>query len=210
MENPFAWMRSWFIFATNVLVRLALDCYDIPLFSWLGDYFELLSDWTSAIAGYLYDAANWWDEVTEAIEDILSWSSIKSLIRNWLSGIEELVDWFQTWEAYVRGIVVLWWATVINEVQSWIDNAIENVQELISQIETYLNTLQSAWDNFTSSILPSLANLIEVNELISSWFKEFAPFWEGWLDWKDKVTEFFADPLQWLYDRVEEFFERFW
>ncbi|GAH56544.1 unnamed protein product [marine sediment metagenome] len=33
----------------------------------------------------------------------------------------------------------------------------------------------------------------------------------GWVqEFRDTITEFFADPLQWFYDRLEEIFERYW
>lgn len=209
--NIFYFIRKGFIWITQVFVDMAMDAYDWPLVgSWLGNGFRDLSDFTAYIAGILYDGEQWWTDVENRLGDVLSWYNIKTLIRDWLPFIDAAIQWYENAWANIWVEINTWWPSVETEIKSWIASATDGIESLISQVESWLSNLQSAWDNFTSTILPTLTNLTDVDNLIASWFTNFTPFWEGWLDWKDSVAEFFADPLQWLYDKMDEWFERFW
>jgi len=88
--------------------------------------------------------------------------------------------------------------------------------------------LQGSWDTFKGKI-PSIDQIIawfsnwwgsvlariiawgaltgaQVDELISSRLKDFDPFWAGWQDFKDRVVEFFSDPVEFIWDRFTDWF----
>jgi len=231
--NPFNYIRSWFVWATNQLIYLALDCYGSALLpNFLGDAFNALSDWTAAIATYSLDLANWYNTVTAKITQILPWATIQSYITNWLRYISDLSTIFYYFWSNVTSVITSWWSSTQYTVQGWISTAQSYLQGQITNLSTYFYYLQSAWDAFKGKI-PSIdaiiswwsnwwgntmANLdswwddrlLDISALIDSAFLSREPFWAGWLDWKDAVIEFVQDPWQWLYDRVEDLFDRFW
>ena len=51
---------------------------------------------------------------------------------------------------------------------------------------------------------------MDIQKLIRSAFKEYEDLWRGWAAIRDQVFDFFKDPEQWVYDRLDKFFERFW
>jgi len=93
--------------------------------------------------------------------------------------------------------------SMITSVRNWTTAQINNLRDLLDNLITL--DMVIAW------VTPWWNDrLKDIQDLFSSWLKESAPFWEGWLDVKDTVVEFFTDPWQWFYDRLEDFFERFW
>ena len=78
----------------------------------------------------------------------------------------------------------------ITEIQAWFTDWTGNVTSVIN-----------TW--WTSTMW-------EVQELINSAFIVRESLWSGWQDLRDKVTEFFTDPEDWLYKSVDRIIERFW
>ncbi len=179
-----------------------------------------------------YDFYQWLDWAADRIDEILSWSNIRSLIGSWLYRIEDAVDWFLSWTYWVRQEISDWWTGILPYILTYVDNAVEGFTDLIEAWDTFWTITFPTWTTellrvgselsaFFAFTLPTLVSftwlttwwnskLTEIDTLINSWFLTFTPFWEGWLDWKGQVTEFFSDPYQWIYDRLDEFFERFW
>lgn len=225
----FSHIRSWFIWATNVLVNWALFFYGWGgIGEWLGDLCSNLSDFTSEVAGYFWDASNWWEEVEWAISDILSWSNIRSLIRSWLDGIEDALDWWDRWWVWVGQEIEDWWPTVWDTIWGWIDAATQGFNDLLAAWDTfwnvtwpqwtsYISELRSLWDTFWTTIFPNLVDfawlgiwwdtrLLDIQGLIDTAIEDLLPFLEGWQEIKDSVLEFFADPLGWLESRFTDWF----
>lgn len=227
--NFFDHIREWFIKATQWLVDAAMWCYNsaLPL-DGLGDIFNDLSDWTSRVAGYLFDASDWYDDVMDELEDILSWTTIRSKIRTWLDGIEDLVDWWENWWTNIKGKVDDWWEDTLDDVKGWIAAAVEGLASLLAAWDTFWNdlwptltslvdTIKAAWDAFIKDTLPNLLDLTfltewwndrvkDVQDLIDTGFKLRDDFWKGWQDIRDTVLEFFDDPLEWLWARFTDWF----
>jgi len=231
--NFFDYIRSWFIWATNVLVRAAIDCYQSPLLpDFLGDAFSDLSDWTSEVAGWLWDAGNWYDYVEDWLAEILPWLDIKQAIRSWLYGIENLVSWWSNWWDNILGRIESWWTGTSLTVQGWISVAVQPFNAVLTAWTNFWNNLwpalgqlvdsiNSSWDNFWTNIYPTLVDftwltswwnsrVTEVSQLINSAFTLRESLWSGWQELRDQVVEFFTDPWGWLYDRLDDFIERMW
>ena len=157
-----------------------------------------------------YEFYQWLDWAADQIDEILSWSNIRSLIRGWLDGIEAALSWFLNWTTWVGQYITDWWSGILPYILTYIDNAVEGLEDFAA-----------TWSNFWTNIFPSLVSfnwldtwwqsrLLEIDALIGSWLASFSPFWEGWQEVRNEVVDFFADPLQWVYSRLDEFFERFW
>lgn len=231
--NFFDSIRSWFIWATNVLVAGAMDAYSsfLPL-DWLGDALNALSDFTSNVAGYLFDASNWYEDTKSLLLDILSWSTIQNYIRNWLTGIEAAVSWFLDWYDQVGSRIDYWWLGVWSTVQDWIDAATLGLDELkaawsnfwsvlLPSIYSQIELLSSNWSNFWSVTFPTLVDftqieawftgkITDIQGLIDGALADFDDLFTWWADFKDDVVQFFTDPWAWLYNKLDDFIERFW
>lgn len=203
--------------------------YDIFLevYSWVypfylaADFFYELSWLFYYLANNFADFGDWLDWAADELEDILSWSTIRSYIRNWLPDLEDAIDWWDRWWVWVGREIDDWWTVTWNTVRTWVYARIDDVEWLISSIETSLNTLKAAWDDwkvkipsfdqvwswFTNWWGNTLANIIawgaltalEIDTLINSRIKEWLPFYEN-------IVEFFTDPLGWLESRFITWF----
>ena len=190
-------------------------CYVFEDLAWaFSDFGDLIWDWKYEIAA------------------ILSWSTIRSYIRNWLPDLENMVVWWWDWWDWVTDTVDEWWYSTKYTVKGWIAIAVEGLDTLkvawgdfwnitFPQWTSTLDNLGAAWDNFWTIILPGLisqidlaawwsARLLDIQGLVDSAFTLREGFWTGWQDWRDKVTEFFTDPEDWLYKAVDRIVERFW
>ena len=162
------------------------------------------------IASLLTDAHTWAGTIAQMVSQGISWELVWSYILQRFPKLEELRDWFSYWWTWVDQRVTNWWAETKTGVISWINAAKDWAWLWIEYLEGRVNGLQVAWDSFVTTTLPTLPNWLDIDELIKSWFTNLSPLWEGWQDWRDKVAEFFSDPEQWLYDRIDSFFERYW
>jgi len=285
--------------ASDFFYSIYLEVLDWVWPFWLAaDFFYSLSRRFSWLAWDFSDFAEWVYDVWDRVLDILDWGDIRGLIRSWLDGIEDLVNWWDRWWIWVGQEIDDWWSSTritvldwISDLESWTQTQLNNLRDtvllLISDIEswtlTQINSVRSAiltiisdleawtitefntvrdwiltlisdvssWtitqiDNVKSAILAIVGNLelwtraeidtimallsalidwdaltawittwwnnrvTDIQGLIDSAFTLRESLWAGWQDWRDSVAEFFADPLEWLYTKMDEFFERFW
>ena len=231
--NFFDYLRSWFIWAANVFLNAALDANRFWLrMDWLIDALIALVDFASECAYGLWKASNWYEDTILLLREILSWSTIKSYIRSWLAGIESAIAWFFDWWYQVGNRIDYWWSGRVSIVQGWIDAATQGFDELKAAWDNFwtitwpgilddIEGLRSEWTNFWSITFPTLVSftwltewfggkLLEIQALIDSAFTLRESLWAGWQEMRDSVVEFFTDPLKWLYDRVEDFMDRYW
>jgi len=191
-----------------------------PLYGLYESFYWLVESW------YLFYQWLLWLE--EYIEDILSWSYIRSLIRSWLYGIEEALDWFQNWGYWVGRYINSWWEATLDSVQEMIDAASQNIDDLIVTWDNFWNVtwpklldelvlLQANWTQFWSVTFPTLVSfdwlsiwwqsrLLEIQALINTALLELSGTLEGWQEIRDSVFEFFNDPWAWLEERFTNWF----
>lgn len=227
------WIVSRLNYIGDFFYELYLECY------YAGFPLDILDSWFYAIcelfynlAWDFYDFSEWVNSVQAKVADILSWSTIWSYILSYVPNLIDIRDWFYYWWENVLDVVVSWWSTTYLVVQGWIEIAVEGLDDLkvawsnfwnitLPELLSNLNSLRAEWDNFWTYTLPNLldiswlttwwsARLIDIQSLIDSAFLLRSSFWEGWQDWRDKVTEFFTDPEDWLYKAADRIVERFW
>lgn len=184
------------------------------------------------LAYYFSDFNEWVDWAANEVGNILSFSNIYSYFRTYFDYASDAWHWVRDAFYYITGIIDDWWWETKLTVQGWIDTAVQGFQSLLNQLDSLLASLQSEWSNFKAKI-PSINEVLswftnwwsntlarviawgaltatQISSLVDSAFTARDSFWAGWQDVKNDVTEFFTDPLQWLYDRLETFFDRFW
>lgn len=231
------WFMTWIMQRlgeiSGFFYELYLDCY------YAGWPLELLDTWFYAISRYFadlswdfYDFNLWLDYAAGKITEILSYSDIWSYFGYWFDRAEWAWSWVTDAFWNVWNIVDDWWSSASWTVLAWIDEAVSGVRTLVDQANIWLANLQASWDDFKGRIptidqviywwsnwtgeLLSVVNswwtgtLLEVSALIDSAFIIRGDFWQGWQDWRDKVTEFFTDPEDWLYKSLDRIIERFW
>jgi len=202
----------------NALNNISLRCYDIYLeiLGWVYPFwlaaepFWGLSNFFNSLAWHFYDFASVFEAFIEKARLILSWNTIWSYIQSYIPNWNKIGNWFSEWYSNVLSITNTWWSSTQLGVWSWISAAKSDLLSLMNNLTGWLGSLQVEWSGFLTTTLPNLANWTGVDGLIKSWFSNFTPFWEGWQEIKEQVVDFFSDPEQWFYDRLDNFFERFW
>ena len=165
-------------------------------FGWLAYYFSFLNNWLVWAA--------------DEIDKILSTTDIWSYFKWWFNAAENAWSWVYDAVKNVKAIIESWWSSKYQDILALIEGAKGWSKALIDSVASQLSSLTTRWDSFTSSILPNLADWTGVEELIATATSDLLPLIEGWQEFKEAIVSFFSDPLQWLYNRLDEFFERFW
>lgn len=228
---------GWIIERFNWLSEYFYDIY-LEVLSWVWPFYNaaylflFLSEVSSQLAWDFYDFSLWIVEVHDRVAQVLSWSTIWSYILSYVPNLEEIRDWFYHWWSNVYGVVTDWWSSTSTTVLGWIDETKQWAQLWIDYLQGQVNALgvriddvlalipdvsdiQAWFANWTGNVSSVITTwwtgaLSQVQSLIDSAFIEREPFWAGWQDWRDRVTEFFTDPEKWVYDRLDSFFERYW
>lgn len=224
---------GWFQDASNYFYNLYLDVfYWIIPFNAIAPFFYSLCLVFNGLA-WQFQAFNYWvSNVQKILANILSWATVQSYIRSWLSGIENVIAWFSNWWSNVWNEIGDWWSTTYPVVQGWINSAKQLLQTQINSFSSWLASLQAdvqellaalpsldeilAWfGNWWGNILSRIEawwneKLLGVNRLIESTLRAWFPFYDELAGLWNDIKLFFTDPLEWLYTKMDEFFERFW
>jgi len=231
--NPFSEIADIILWIRAKVLAIAQGAENVPLIGdWMAGPLWDIYDWLWDVYKWFNKAAWWYEDVKDAIEDILSWSNIRSLIRSWLDGIEDLIDWFSNWWNIIKAKVEEWWEETLTFVKGLIAIAVQGLDDLIEAWDTFwrvtwpewtgnLSELRSLWDTFWTTIFPTLVSftwletwwisqLGEIDTLIDSTLKRWFPDFNDLVKLWKELGEFWKDPLQWAYDKLDEFFENFW
>lgn len=184
------------------------------------------------LANYFGYFGDWVNDVAAKAANILSLTQIYSYFSYYFDAALNAWDWVVNAFGNVWTIVDDWWSSVRYTVLAWVEEAKSYAAALVDNVSYRLSSLQSAWDNF-KGMIPSiseiiawfanwwakiLANIISwgalpgsvISTLIDSKIRDWFPFYDDLAALWGDIVLFFTDPLQWLYDRAEEFFDRFW
>lgn len=185
--------------------------------------------------GLAWDFSNfniWVSDTVTKLRAILSWDTIWSYILSIIPNIQSLNTWWTNWTGNVWNVVTNWWAstqtlvqgwindakqylqTQVNSLNVWVTNLEADVNELLSQVPS-INEILAWFGNWWANILAKIQGwwnerLIDVNALIDSTLRDWFPFYDELAELWSDIKLFFTDPQQWLYNGLDEFFERFW
>lgn len=229
MNSIISWLKSTELYFYNAYLEVLGWVYPFwllsyPLlyasrsFGWLAYYFSLFNNWLV------------W--ANKEIGKILSIEAITSYFQTWINYATWAWDWVTNAWNNVVSIVDIWWSSVQLTVQVWIEDAKQWTKAQLDSLEDTLAYILVWWDEFKDKI-PSideilyllrdwwdktLANIIswgaltgiQISTLMDSKIRDWLPFYDELAALWGDIKLFFTDPLQWLYDKAEEFFERFW
>lgn len=215
---------QFFNAALSFFYDLYLECfYSVYCPPFMARLLYYLSTLFADIAN---DFSSLFSQMLTLFNQILSWDTIKSYILGWLPNIDDVVWWFANWWANVTSVITNWWSSTQYTVQSWIAIATEGLDALkiawndfwtitFPEWTAKLDLVRADLTHFFTYILPELFDLayaeqwwkskfLDVTGAINTAFIEHTPFWEGWQDWRDAVTEFFTNPFDWIKTHIFE------
>jgi len=204
-------------------------------YDWLYWVWDSIDDWwdstSDEVWGWVLDVRSWTttqintarNSILTTISNLESWTiaEINSVRDSILAAISTVESWTTAQLNTIRASIL----AAISTVESWTTAQLNTIRASIlaavSDIEAWtiaeINTIKDLlgalidWDKFIGWITAWWNDrVLDVQNLINSAFTSREPFWAGWQDWKDRVTEFFTDPEDWLYKAFDRIFERFW
>lgn len=190
------WLQEW-------LRERNYEILGIPLL--FGDWIETAIDWLLSPINYI---AEWVTSTYNWLVDF--WSEIHEWIDKLELDIGKIWDWIVTEAGAIWNILTEWWEGTRTTVLGWIDTATQG-----------FNDLKAAWNTFWTITFPNLVSfqwltnwwggkLSEIDALIKSRLQEWFPFYNALFELWNEIVDFFKDPLDWCYHKLDEFFERFW
>jgi hypothetical protein len=224
-----AWVDSIFSFVWD----LAFKCYGwsnsiwtwVPGADWFSDRLTDIGDWLWSLLTPIAQFGDFADDVWSKVQNIFTPDMVLQAIKGWFPWLEGVGAWFGNIGDWVTTVISSWWLTVTTTVKGWIDVAVEGLSKLkvswgdfwsITWPEwmTKFNGLATAWDTFFVTTLPTLFDVKYAEEwwkgkainfmaIADSQLRERFPFY-------DELALFFKDPGQYVYDKLDDFFERFW
>ena len=172
----------------------------------IANLFYGLSSFFSDLAWAFYDFASWVYDVIDRIKGILSWATIWQWIMERVQPLFNALSGLTSWGRSIWNEVTDWWLSTQWTVRGWIDAATQ-----------YSNGVAAAWGNFWKVALPNLVSfawlttwwngrLQDVQGLLDSAFTIRQNLWDGWQDMRGNVVDFFADPVEFIWDRFTDWF----
>jgi len=227
------WISERFVAASGFFYQVYLETLDWVYPFWLiSDFFYALAQTCADLSWDFSDFNEWVTAISDRILGILNWETIWSYIISYVPNLFEIRDWFYYWLDYVTQAIDNWWLSAQATVRGWIDAAkdwtflwVEYLQGQIDELRVMIENIPGAvpglsvllewftnWPGHIISVVNTwwTGALTEVQGLINSAFIVRESLWAGWQDWRDKVTEFFTDPEDWLYKSADRIIERFW
>lgn len=204
-------LLSWWASFSNLLRSWKVNSYD---WMWplkiIAPFFQALSSIADGLFSGFFDFVYWADEINRDIQEKAGQSWVYDLLWAFLSPINNTLNWLTNRLDNIGSTITTWWSGVSTTVLGWVDTAKTYALGLVNNLQGAFNSLQSWWNNFTATVLPTLASRFDVDQMIKSTLASWFPFYNDLVKLWDEIEAFFADPLQWVYNKMDEFFERFW
>ncbi|GAI78210.1 unnamed protein product, partial [marine sediment metagenome] len=114
----------------------------------------------------------WLEWADDRLDDIFSWSTIRSYIRSWLPDLEDAIDWWDRWWIKVGHEIDDWWDLKRYTVLHWLDdlegwtitqinNAVENITQVVTNFYDYS---QTTINNITEKITEVVNNFYDYSQ----------------------------------------------
>lgn len=201
-------------------------------FWYIARFFYYLCDLFNNLAWAFYSFSQWADDVNSKVTNILTYANIRSYFDNFFFWAFEAWSWTSNAWTIVVSIINSWWGSVGYTVRVWIEDAKQWAGAQIDSLVGTINYILAWWNEFQPKI-PSIDEIlswftdwwgkilasiiswgaltgIQISTLIDSKIRDWLPFYDELAGLWGDIKLFFTDPLQWAYDRAEEFMDRFW
>ena len=175
---------------------------------------------------------DWVTDTATKLTTILSYANISSYFSYYFDAAAAAWSWVANSWWNVTNIINSWWSSAQYTVLAWIDDAKYWLQTQINSLNIWVSNLQASINELLA-LIPSISEIIAwfsnwwslilaaiiswgglpaalIQDLINSTLRLWFPFYDALAGLWNNIAEFFADPLDWIYNKLEEFFERFW
>lgn len=200
----------------------------LPGVDWIADRFDDAAVIAADIMDFLIEAYHWTQDRLDELEEFVSQDWVQEWLRNPLGELAQVWGWFTDWAGNVRDTIGEWWEGIKSTIQDLIDAATEGLDDLIGAWDSFwqdtwpdwlssFDNLRAAWDNFWTETLPTLVDnisleewrkglILDIDDLIIGKLKEWFPFYDTLVELWEDITEFFSDPLEWLWTGFTNWF----
>ena len=174
----------------------------------------------------------WAEDIATKVVSVFTSDGILGLIQWWFPDLGSVIEWFiGRWNWFISAVGD-WWDETKETVLGWIDIVKQWFLELIdavakdlaqlwAKLQWFFDNLMTLdeiiqwWKDWLGRVAAALIRwgfitVLDVGSLIISAFLEREDFWAGWQDMRGMVTDFFADPVDFIFNKIDEFFERYW
>lgn len=135
------------------------------------------------------------------ISNLETWTITEfNVVRDWvLVLLSDIETWTLTQVSTLKSSVLSWFT----DLKMWTITEINNIQDMLSAILPWneILALIISWGAIPAAAIQDL-----IDSTLQSWF----PFYNDLVELWDSIVGFFTDPWQFLYDRLEELFDRYW
>jgi len=208
------WVAAICSFIGNLAWKADRLAFDLEPEWWCPDFIpaalHTISDFLEAITGKCVRFAFIVGVIESSIKEFLTRFDLDAILLEPLRRLGELWSWFLDRISEVKSIIAEWWEAAKDTVLGWISTFVDVVYQLLDDLEASITELSSRWDDFWTITLPTLASHLDVAEAINNLRKEWSDLLDTWSELSEDIKLFFADPLGWLYERLEDFFDRWW
>jgi len=170
------------------------------------DIFETLG----RLLFFLMDFKNLIEQIVEITKHILSEGDIWDIFSLPLTWAQLAWDWVANAWKNIWDEVETWWETKFPFVKGLIDTAIQVLTGEISFVAAIANTALSSIKYFFTTILPTLAPISIVHNLIDSTLREWFPWYDALAQSMEGILTFFTDPAKAVYELFDYIIDRFW
>jgi hypothetical protein len=197
------------------LASFIAECYAITSgwvwpFNLISRVFYSMYFTVQSIAWRVMDFNTWVTNLVNQLATFINWSTLWNWFSQFYSMIATAWTWVMSAWANVTSILSSWWAATSTTVLGWINTAVQGFQ-----------AVKVAWDYFWTQLFPGLVSFLGldfwwtgklpgITALILSTLKTAFPFYDEMVQLWGEIKAFFTDPLQWAYNKLYDFFERFW
>lgn len=195
-----SYFQTWINYATSAYnwIINAANIITLNVTAWWNTTWVWLQPWIDqrirelAIAGI--DIS---DTVLGWIADARSWTTTQ--LNNLQNTFNVLISGVQSWTTIQINNFKSTILATIGDLTLWTSTEINTIKNLIGAIID--------WDAFTRWISSWWTEkLLDIKALFNSWVLELAPVLAGWQEIRDKVFDFFDDPLEWLLAEFTDWF----
>ncbi len=182
----------------------ALGYLNWDIFTWhvyVGDTAENAIDWVldgiNTLITWAQQVGAWWEEFRQEVLDIFN------LIPQW---INEVWDYVLNLVDATRSIIATWWEATFEIVKEWVRALVDTVKDAVTVVNNALTWLTLQWDNFTTSILPTLASRFDVREIVQTILTPLLSIFNFLESVKGDLIDFFNDPVEYIWQRFSDWF----
>ncbi len=142
-----------------------------------------------------------------------AWDTAWDALTKATSALFKIEIWAQEAVSRFLDLASDWWDAIWGPWLTYLENLISeargvayNAWNWVSNVNTWIIDKLNPIYTWIGSILQNYVTKVSLADL----FKPVQEFMDFWLMVKDEMVAFFTDPLQWVYDKMDEFFERYW